>query len=173
MILSLSAKCDRALDVKATLSATYGRRRTAGVAVEVAILAPFLVALILGMCEMGRAMMVKDILTNAARKGCRTGISPTMGYSDIVADVNNVLSDNGISSAKATITIQVATYTGNSTTPSWASPATATSETFAPNALDQISVQVSVKASDVLWFSPYFLGDSFVEAETLYMVRQG
>jgi hypothetical protein len=48
----------------------------------------------------------------------------------------------------------VAKYAGNST-------------------LDQISVRVSVKATDVLWFSPYFLGDTFIETETLYMVRQG
>jgi Flp pilus assembly protein TadG len=142
-------------------------------AVELAILAPFLGALILGMCEMGRAMMIKDILTNAARKGCRTGVSPTMAYSDIVADIDNILTDNGIANSKATITIQVAKYTGNSTTPSWGSFTSETSTTFAPQALDQISIQVSVKASDVLWFSPYFLGATFIETETLYMVRQG
>jgi Flp pilus assembly protein TadG len=139
----------------------------------VALLAPFLIALVLGMCEMARAVMIKDILTNAARKSCRTGISPTMGYADIVADVNNILSDNGINSSKATITIQTASYTGNSTTPSWGSFTTATSTSYSPNPLDQVSVKVSVNSSDVLWFAPYFISNGFVESETMYMVRQG
>jgi Flp pilus assembly protein TadG len=153
--------------VNGTLFAQQGRKRTVSVSVEMAVLAPFPGVLILGMCEMGRAMMIKDILTNAARKGCRTGVSPTMSYSDIAADINNILSDNGIANSKATVTIQVAKYTGNSTTPSWGPFTSATSPTFAPQALDQISVQVSVTASDVLWFSPYFLGETFIETETL------
>lgn len=149
------------------------QRRSAAVVVEVAILLPFIAALILGMCEMGRAVMVKDILTNAARKGCRTGVGPTMGYSDIVADVNNVLSDNGIDYSKATVTVQVASYTGTTTVPSWGPFSTETSTTYAPNPLDQVSVTVSVNAKDVLWFSSYFLNNTAIESETLYMIRQG
>ena len=143
-------------------------------ATEFAILAPFLAALIMGMCEMGRAVMVKEILTNAARKGCRTGATVGKGYQDILDDVNNILSDNNISTGKATITVQVATYTGTSTTPSWGAFTTVTSASgFNPNALDKISVQVSIHAADVLWFSPVFMTNATVESETLIMLRQG
>jgi Flp pilus assembly protein TadG len=173
MILSPSAVRNSISATSKTVSPASGHQRMAAVAVEVAVLSPFIVSLVLGMCEMGRAVMVKEILTNAARKSCRTGVSPTMGYSDIVAEVNNILSDNGISSSKATITIQTAVYTGNATTPSWGSFTTATSTSYAPAALDQVAVKISVNASDVLWFSPYFLSNGFIESETMYMLRQG
>ena len=77
-------------------------------ATELAVLAPFLAALLMGMCEMGRAVMVKDILTDASRKGCRTGATPKKTFQNILDDVNNILSDNHISTANATITIQTA-----------------------------------------------------------------
>jgi Flp pilus assembly protein TadG len=152
------------------------RRRTRrGVAAaEFAILAPFLGALIMGMCEMGRAVMVKDILTNAARKGCRTGASTGKTYQNAVDDVNNILSDNSISSGSATVTVQVASYTGSSTTPSWGSFTTVSSNAaFAPSALDKVSIKVAIPASSVLWFAPIFLPNTAIESETMIMVKQG
>jgi Flp pilus assembly protein TadG len=148
-----------------------GRRGIA--AVEMAFLAPLLAALTVGMCELGRGVMVRDILTDAARKGCRTGAMAGKGYQDLVNDVNNILSDNNIASGKATITIQIASYTGTSTTPKWATPATVSSASaFTPNPLDQISVQVSVPASTVLWFTPVHISKPIV-SQTLVMVKQG
>src|SRR5438309_9824553 len=131
------------------------KRRRAAAATELAIMAPFLATLVMGMCEMGRAVMVKDILTNAARKGCRTGVTPGKTYQNVLDDVTNIFSDNNISSANVTITVQIAAYTGNSTTPSWGSFTTVTSNSaFTPNALDQVLVKVEVPAANVLWFSP-------------------
>jgi hypothetical protein len=128
------------------------------------------------MYEMGRAVMIKDTLTNAARKGCRTGIMPGKTYQNIVDDINNVLSDNNISTSKATITIQVATYTGSSTTPSWSAFTTATdNSSFSPGAQDKVSVQISIHAKDVIWFGQglIFMPTTEIESETLTMLRQG
>jgi Flp pilus assembly protein TadG len=147
--------------------------RWAAAATEFAFLSPLLAALIMGMAEMGRATMVKDILTDAARKGCRTGAWPTKGYTDIINDVNNILSDQSIPTASATIAVQVAPYTGTSNSPSWGSFTTVNGGSYSPNSLDQISVQVSVPATSVLWFTPIFMPSSSLESETVVMVRQG
>jgi Flp pilus assembly protein TadG len=160
--------------LRLTTDAFDSRARRGVAAAEFAILAPFLGALIMGMCEMGRAVMAKDILTNAARKSCRTAATNGKTYQNAVDDANNILTDNHISTASATITVQVATYTGNSTTPSWGAFTTVSSNAaFTPNALDKVSVKVSVPATSVLWFAPVFMPTTAVESETLILVRQG
>src|SRR5947209_5626474 len=83
------------------------RRRRGIAATEFAILAPFLTILILGTFELSRGIMVKEVLNDAARKGCRTAIQPLMANSDVTTAVNNILTDNGISTASASLTIQV------------------------------------------------------------------
>jgi Flp pilus assembly protein TadG len=151
-----------------------GGPRRAVAAAEFAVVLPFLGALIMGMCEMARLVMVKDILTNSARKGCRTGVTPGKTYQNIVDDVNNILTDNSIASGNATVTVQVASYSGSSTTPSWGSYTTVTSNSgFSPGALDKVSVKVSLPVSSVLWFAPLFISNTAVESETLTMLKQG
>src|SRR5208282_221193 len=59
-----------------TPTAARRARRRGVAAVELAILAPFLGVLVMGMFEMGRLVMVKDILTDSVRKGGRTGATP-------------------------------------------------------------------------------------------------
>jgi Flp pilus assembly protein TadG len=150
------------------------KRRRGVAATELAIIAPFLGALVMGMCEMGRAVMVKDTLTNAARKGCRTGATAGKTYQNIVDDVTNIFSDNNINTANLNITIQIASYTGTSTTPKWGSFTAVTSNsTFTPQPLDQVLVKVSIPVTNVLWFSPQFLSNTAIESETLTMVKQG
>ncbi len=151
-----------------------GARRFAIAATEFAVVAPFVGIVIMGMCEMGRAVMVKDILTDAARKGCRSGAMVGKTYTNLLTDVNNILTDNNISSNNATITVQVASYTGTSTSPSWGAFATVNSDaSFTPSALDQVSVKVAIPVNNVLWFTPIFMSKSSLESETLIMVRQG
>ncbi len=143
-------------------------------AVELALVAPFLCALVMGMFEMGRLVMVKEILTNAARKGCRTGASVSKTYQNLLDDVNNILTDNNLTAADATITVQVATYTGTATTPTWGAFTTITSgSAFTPGALDKVSVQVAIPVTSVLWFAPQFTPNTYVESETLIMLKQG
>jgi Flp pilus assembly protein TadG len=131
------------------------RRGTA--AVEFAILAPFLTILILGTFELARGIMVKQILNDAARKGCRTGIQPLKGNSDVIADVNNVLTDNGISSWVATITVQV-------------NGATVDCSTAQQN--DRVTVKVSIPTSATFWVSTYFLKSTSIDSDSVSMLRQ-
>lgn len=154
---------------------TKARHRQGIAASEFAILAPFLFFLVMGIFEMSRAIMIKEILSNAARKGCSKGIIAGKTYSDITTEVNDIMTDMGINTSQVTTTIQVATYSGSGTnnTPTWGTAATVTSSTFSPSACDQISVKVSVPVTSVLWFTPVFMPSSSVESETIVMLRQG
>src|SRR5690242_19113781 len=79
--------------------------RRGGAAVEFALVAPFLVTVLLGMFEISRAILVKETLSNAAQQGCRTGSHPGTANSDISTDVDNVMSGAGLNGY--TVTIQV------------------------------------------------------------------
>src|ERR1700719_4355731 len=76
-------------------------------AVEMAVLAPVLVFLTIGMLEMARGMMVKETLTDAARKGCRTGILLNPTNVAVTADINGVLTKNNINASYANVQIMV------------------------------------------------------------------
>jgi Flp pilus assembly protein TadG len=150
------------------------QRRAGVAAAELAILAPFLVTVVLGTFELGRGVMVKDILTDAARKGCRTGVTATGTYQGLINDVQNILTDNSITAADATITIQIASYTGTGTTPSWGAFTTVSgASSYTPKTLDKVSVKVAIPVTDALWLAPVFMSSASLESETLIMVKQG
>src|SRR5262249_22016239 len=70
--------------------------RHAMAAVELAIVLLFILGpLTIGMFELARGMMVKQVLCAAARKGCRTGVLHQYGNTDIINDATNVMQDNG------------------------------------------------------------------------------
>ena len=125
--------------------------------VEFAILAPVLVFLAIGMIEMARGMMVKEVLTDAARKAARTGILPYADNTAIQNDANNVLNSNNIPAAYATVVIQV-------------NDKAVDAATAVQN--DKISVKVSIPVSKVAWITPLFLPGSSIESETMVMMRQ-
>jgi Flp pilus assembly protein TadG len=133
-------------------------RRSGAAVVEFALLAPLLGVLVVGMIETSRGLLVKEILSDAARKGCRAGIQPAAASSAITADVNNILSDNQINSGDATVTVLV-------------NGVQADASTAQQN--DQISVKVSIPASKVSWGVSLFLGGGTIESETIVMMRQG
>jgi Flp pilus assembly protein TadG len=145
---------------------TYNRARRAGrlqrrgaAAVEFALVAPLLALLIVGVCEVSRAIMVKSVLTDAARHGCRTAIRPATSNTTIINDVNQILSLNHINTAAATVTILVNGQAVNAST---------------AKANDLISVRVSVPFGQVSWTAGFFfIGSQALESETLVMLRQG
>jgi Flp pilus assembly protein TadG len=147
----------------ATAPPMSGRRpgrknRPGGAAVELAVLAPLIGGLVIGMFQMSRTIMIKEVMCDAARKGCRTGIYPNRANSDITADVNNILTDNGLTSSSATITILV---NGQSVDASTA------------NQNDQISVKVAMPLTAVGWLPLFFNSGITVSSETVVLMRQG
>jgi Flp pilus assembly protein TadG len=133
------------------------RKRCGSAAVELAVIAPLLGVIVMGMVEMSRAMMAKVILNDAARKACRTGILPTGSNSAINTEVTNILTDNGISGTSATVAVLV---NGNAVD----------ANTAQQN--DQLSVKVAVPYTQFAWTPPLFLGNTTIESETVVMMRQ-
>jgi len=141
--------------------------RSALAAVELAIILPVLATMMLGMFELSRGVMVRQILTGAARKGCRTGILHQYGNSDIKSDVTDVMRDNGFTSSQfnppsvGTITITVTDPSGNTLTDALDAPSGSI-----------VSVQVSIPTTSVNWVSYVFLTKTMVESDLVVMMKQ-
>jgi hypothetical protein len=88
--------------------------RKGAVAVEFAIVAPILVAIVLGMIELGRAFEMQNLLEVAAREGARFAsmdrdgmLDPGESASDkLIDDVKNFLASNGVSRDDINVTVK-------------------------------------------------------------------
>ena len=117
-------------------------RRPGRALVDFAIVGSVLFLLLLGTIELGRGYMVKHLLTNAARVGCRTGMLQGKSSTAIETAANNYLSTSGISGSTVTVLVN-----GAATDASTA------------NEDDEILVTVSVPVSNVTWIPGFsFLG---------------
>ncbi len=120
-----------------------GRRCRGTSAVEMALVAPLLIGLIMGQLESSRLGMVAQLLTTAAREGCRVAVIQGNDQSDVQTRVNAVLYGSGIS---------VGTVTPTS---GWA-----TANTGVP-----IKITFSVPYSQVSWLpTPWYLNGATVTA---------
>ena len=96
-----------------TISRSNLQRRGA-VAVEFAIVAPILVAMLIGMIELGRAFEAQNMLEVAAREGARFASMDRDGLLDpgesantkLVQDVTNMLVSNGIPQDQVSVEIK-------------------------------------------------------------------
>jgi len=120
--------------------------------VEFAVVAPVFLILITGIIELGRAIVVQQLLTNASREGARIGgYDTTNSASTVTTAVNSYLSNVGISGATTTIT-----------------PSTLSSAKDG----DSVSVKVSIPFSSVSYLpSPVYMGTTTLQATTV-MLRQ-
>jgi TadE-like protein len=132
--------------------------RRAVAATEFALVLPFLVLLATGTFEIARGIIVRQVLTDAARKACRNGVNPGRANTDITADANDILTDNSIPTSAATITILVNGLAVDASTAQKG---------------DKLSVKISVPFNQVSWTPLFFFNNSSVESETLVMMRQG
>jgi Flp pilus assembly protein TadG len=134
-------------------------RRRGIAAVEFALVTPLLAGVIIGVLELNRGLMAKQILDQAARKGCETASLVLQNNATVIGDINNVLSSNNIDASAVTITILV-----NG----------AANDVIQSKFNDKISVSVSIPVSKVSWTSTYqYLVGSTVESETVIMSRRG
>jgi Flp pilus assembly protein TadG len=148
-------QADRFCSDLANRSATRGRRRGSA-AVELALVATFLVTLVVAILELGRCIMVKQALTDCARGGARLAAQPGATTASVQSQVITLLSSNNIPTTNATVTVLV---NGNNVDVS----------TAMQN--DRISVQVAVPVSSVCWMTTVFLASSAVESETATMMH--
>lgn len=119
--------------------------------VEFAIVAPLFFLLVLGSIELGRALMVQQVLTNASRVGARDAVTLAGTSSSAVAAASSFA--NGASVGG----VQVAV-----------SP-----DASAASAGDMISVTVTVPYNNVTWIpSPWFMNGKVLTA-TSVMRKEG
>ena len=89
-------------------SKTIEKRRRGAAMVEMAVCFPVFMLILLGIVEFGRALMVSQMLTNAAREGCRTAVIEGSTNSDVESRIDNVVTSTvGISASEVTKTIKV------------------------------------------------------------------
>ena len=128
-------------------------RRAGASAVEMALVAPVIVAMIMGQIESSRFGMVAQLLTTAAREGCRVAVVPGHTQSDVQARVNAVLNGSGIS---------VGTVTPTPST--WQTDPMGT----------PITVSLSVPYNQVSWLGiPFFLTNATVSASATMSSEYG
>jgi len=118
------------------------RRGTA--AVETALTLPILIAAVLGIVELGRGIMVSQILETAARNGARLAINQGTTNAQVTSNVQTFLQTTA-NIAPANVTVAVADN-GNGS-------ASLANAAFG----DTISVRVSVPFSAVSWLPPQYL----------------
>ncbi len=111
------------------------RRGTA--TVEMAVLVPFLMFLLLGIWEVGRALNVTAILQNAAAVGARQASTGLASNTQVKQSVLAYLSSAGMPTTNATVTVADLTKPG--------------ADVGSADQLDQLQVTVSVPFSDVRW----------------------
>jgi Flp pilus assembly protein TadG len=110
--------------------------RSGAAVVEFAIVAPVMILLTMGMMEVGRLVMVKQLLVNASREGARLAALPGATAGQVLAQVQTELTGSTISKASVTVT---------------------PSELASATAGTPVTVNISVQAKDVSWIpNPVF-----------------
>lgn len=139
----------RTLNQLLTGSGRQLARRRGAAAVELAMTLPLFVLIILGIIEFGRAMMVGETLTTAARNGARQAIVDGSSNADIEASVKAFCSSVlGVEPDAVSVTITVETAPGND-------PANNRLE-YAQRG-DLCMVEIQVPFGEVALFTPNYL----------------
>jgi Flp pilus assembly protein TadG len=143
----LKAKTARTRRVKRRNAAQ--RRGTA--AVEFAVVAPVFIALVFGILEIGRLVMVQQMLTTASREGARLAVTESATLTSVQSAVDTYLTNGTVTGATTTVT----------PTLSSAQPG------------DTIIVQVQMPFDDASWLpTPWFVHNTTLTA-TSAMRREG
>src|SRR5262249_52780111 len=126
-------------DTERSFTPQIGKRRGAS-AVEFALVASIFFLLVFAIIEFGRVFMTLELLTEAARVGCRQGITPNATNAQIQQAATNFLTNVGIQGEIATVIINDGAGIQQ------AQNATSNSE---------ITVRVTIPAANITWFPSF------------------
>src|SRR5690242_16742833 len=101
--------------------------RRGAAAVEFAVVASLLFLLVFGIIEIGRAMMVMEMLNSAARNGARVGVLQGTSNTDVTNAVTGALANAGFNGTNTVVQVNGQTANVNTALPG-----------------DQVTVTVSV-----------------------------
>jgi Flp pilus assembly protein TadG len=126
-------------------------KRRGAAAVEFAIVAPVFLLLLVGMIEVGRAVMVQQVLINAARVGARQAVMLSATNDSVVDAVSEYAAGVGVSNVLVTVD---------------PNPATATAGT-------PITVDAAIGFDQVSWLpAPWFMGGKTLASSSV-MRKEG
>jgi hypothetical protein len=112
-------------------------RRAASAAVEFALLSPLLVALLLGMWEVGRMGEIQQILSNAAREGARQAATGQLTATEVEDVVRTYLDNAGVPTGNLEVDV--------------VNLDSSTRGVVGAKQLDRLEVTVSIPFTDVEW----------------------
>jgi Flp pilus assembly protein TadG len=115
-------------------------QRCGTAAVELAVVAPLVLILLVGLLQVGQLVQTNQILSNAAREGARKASTGINTYADVQTTVQNYLTNSGITNQTG-LTVTVYNVTQSNAGPTY-DPSTATW-------LDQLQVTVTLPYSNV------------------------
>jgi len=143
-----SSSGDNAQDLKLEIHGRICRKKRRGAAaVEFALVAPLFFLLLLGMIEVGRAIMVQQILTNASREGARRAVLDGATDSEVTTSVTTYLTNASLPAATVTFP------QGNPQDAGFGDP---------------VEVQVVIPFSQVSWVpAPFYLNGANLTASTV------
>ena len=123
-------------------------------AVEFALVAPLFFLFVIGMIEIGRALMVQQVITNASREGARVAILDDTAREDVDATVERYLTSSAIPQGVAEILVD---------------PEEPTQAGYS----EPVTVTVRLGFDQVSWLpSPMFLGGNRQLTATTVMRRE-
>ncbi len=126
--------------------------RSGAALVEMAMVLPIFVVLLLGLVEFGRAIMVGQMVTNAAREGCRQAILDGSTNTAVDTFVKDFLQTSAnVSRSDVTVNISIA------------NPVAAGQLSLATSR-DLVTVAVSIPFTRVSYLPPSFLGAASLSA---------
>lgn len=133
--------------------------RRGAVAVEAALLLPFLATLILGITEIGQVQRAQCYISEAANAGGATASRPGSSNAETISDVRTLLTSCKMTATSAVITIKVNDVV--------ADVATAKRN-------DKITVTVAIPVSAISWSGSHcFVSNSSIISKTVVMLKQG
>ena len=142
--------------IRSNQQTAVGRRRLRSqrrgvAAVEFAFVAPIFFLLVLGIIEIGRAMMVQQVLVNAARVGARRAVMLSSDEQSVIDSVTEYAAGVGVVGVAATV-----------------SPNPATAGPGQP-----VTVNVSIGFNQVSWLpAPWLMGGRDLESSSV-MRKEG
>jgi len=119
------------------------RRRHVAAVMELALSVPVLIVFLFGSMEIGRAVMAKHVLEEAARAGCRIAVSESSTTQDVEDVVVAAMALAGFSRH----TVVVSPDPRNELAP-----------------FEAVTVTVSIPYSDVAWFNASYMEGKSLEA---------
>lgn len=124
-----------------------GGRRGASM-VEFAFVAPIMFLIIFGIIELGRVLMVVELVTEGARRGVRTAILPGKNSTDVASSANTYLNSVGVGSGNVTVFVNNV-QVGQGTDP-----------LVAATPGSDVTVRIVATASQVSWLPTRFFPTS-------------